>query len=164
MAAKGELVNKKRLSWTKFAALLEAQGKRAKIKPDRVRIRLSNGLVSLFDFFFHRPTRYRLRSGYDVALESRQTELPDRKWDEFQVLLEAQVRLVRQLPDRYMIVSSRDAHRFVQFASIRGRRHYRGGGRQPFLGGPRINSALRLCRALRGIGWMLPHTSGWGER
>jgi hypothetical protein len=30
---KGNFVNKKRLSWTKFAALLEAEGKTAKIRP-----------------------------------------------------------------------------------------------------------------------------------
>jgi hypothetical protein len=30
---KGNSINKKRLSWTKFAALLEAQGKTARIKP-----------------------------------------------------------------------------------------------------------------------------------
>jgi hypothetical protein len=84
-----------------------------------------------------------------------------KKWNEFQVLLDAQLRLVRQVPDRYIILSSRNAHRFVQFASADG-----GDVFGEAVGNHFLNAAEQLspttCRSLCGMGWMLPHTSGWG--
>ena len=85
-----------------------------------------------------------------------------KKWDEFQVFLDAQLRLVRHVPDRYMIISSRNANRFVQLASLKG-----GGVIGEAVGNHFLRAADQLspaaCRALRGMGWMLPHTSGWGN-
>ena len=34
--------------------------------------------------------------------------------------LDAQLRLVKQVPDRYVIISSRNANRYVQLASLKG--------------------------------------------
>jgi serine/threonine-protein kinase len=84
-----------------------------------------------------------------------------RDWDAFQVLLEAQLRLLRELPDRYIIVSNRGAHRFVQFASMEGGRIIGEAVGNYFLSASDQLSP-ETCRGLRAIGWMLPHTSGWG--
>ena len=84
-----------------------------------------------------------------------------RTWNEFQLLLGAQLRLVREVPDRYIIVARRSPHRFVQFASEEG-----GAIVGEAVGNHFLNASDRLspdaCIALRGIGWMVPHTSGWG--
>ena len=60
-----------------------------------------------------------------------------------------------------MIVSSRNAHRFVQFASLEG-----GGVIGEAVGNHFLNAADQLspaaCRALRGMGWMLLPYPGLG--
>ena len=86
----------------------------------------------------------------------------NRKWNELQVLLEAQIQLVREAPDRYLIVTSRDAHRFVQFASSEA-----GGIIGEAVGNTFLSAGNQLspaaCRELRRLGWGLPHTSGRGK-
>ena len=88
--------------------------------------------------------------------------LRTRTWDELQVFLDAQLRLVKQVPDRYLIISSRNANRYVQLASLKG-----GGVIGEAVSNHFLKAADRLsptaCRALCGMGWMLPHTSGWGN-
>ena len=85
-----------------------------------------------------------------------------RKWDEFQVVLDTQLRFARQVPNRYVIVSSRNANRYVQLASLKG-----GGVIGEAVGNHFLSAADQLspgtCRALCAMGWMLPHTSGWGN-
>jgi hypothetical protein len=85
-----------------------------------------------------------------------------RKWDEFQVFLDAQIHLVRQAPDRYMVISSRNTNRYVQFASLKA-----GGVIGEAVGNHFLRAADQLspaaCRALCAMGWMLPHISGWGK-
>jgi len=78
------------------------------------------------------------------------------------VFLDAKLRLVKQVPDRYVIISSRNANRYVQLASLKG-----GGVIGEAVSNHFLKAADRLsptaCRALCGMGWMLPHTSGWGN-
>lgn len=78
------------------------------------------------------------------------------------MLLDTQLRLVRQVPDRYMIISSRNANRYVQLVSLKG-----GGVIGEVVGNRFLRAADQLrpaaCRALCGMGWMLPHASGWGN-
>jgi hypothetical protein len=85
-----------------------------------------------------------------------------REWDEFQVFLGAQLGLVRQVPDRYVIVSSRNANRYVQFVSLKG-----GGVIGEAVGNHFLSAADCLSpaalRQLLGMGWMPPDTSGWGK-
>ena len=61
-----------------------------------------------------------------------------------------------------MIISSRNANRYVQLASLKG-----GGVIGEAVGNHFLSAADQLspgaCRALCGMGWMLPHTSGWGN-
>lgn len=78
------------------------------------------------------------------------------------MLLETQLRLVRQAPDRYIIISSRNANRYVQLVSLKG-----GGVIGEAVGNHFLRAFEQLsaaaCRALCRMGWMLPHTSGWGN-
>src|SRR5450759_4749281 len=88
--------------------------------------------------------------------------LRTRKWDDLQVFLDVQLRLLKQVPDRYVIISSRNANRYVQLASLKG-----GGVIGEAVGNHFLKAADQLsptaCRALCRMGWMLPHTSGWGN-
>jgi hypothetical protein len=88
--------------------------------------------------------------------------LRTKKWDELQVYLDAQIQLVRQVPDRYVIISTRNANRYVQFASLKG-----GGVIGEAVSNHFLKAVYQLSptdyQALCGMGWMLPHTSGWGN-
>ena len=85
-----------------------------------------------------------------------------KSWDELQVLLAAQVGLIRQVPDRYLIVTCRDVHRFVQFASCEGGDVIGEAVGNHFLcDAEKLSSAQ--CRELRKLGWGIPHTSGRGQ-
>jgi serine/threonine-protein kinase len=75
--------------------------------------------------------------------------------------LNAQLELARKVPNRYIILSSGNPHRFVQFASLNG-----GGVFGEAVGNHFLSGSERLsvsdCHSLCDIGWVLPHISGWG--
>ena len=85
-----------------------------------------------------------------------------RKWAELQVFLKAQIKLVRGAPDRYLIVTSRDVHRFVQFASSEG-----GGIIGEAVGNTFLSAGNQLspaaCRELSQTGLGAPSHVGKGQ-
>lgn len=77
------------------------------------------------------------------------------------MFLNGHLELAREVPNRYIILAHRNANRFVQFASLDGGGVFGEAVSNHFLSAHEQLSPENF-HALCNMGWMVPHTSGWG--